>query len=97
MTATGLYSGKKSMDKKAQALNSTKIRKGIEANPPNIYMYFLSAFIQSPFYICTFAYQANLDGLKSSRIGILLFSKISSETNFDTIAAKLTPLCIMDT
>ena len=45
MTATGLYSGKKSIDRKAQALNNTRIRKGIEANPPNIYMYFLSAFI----------------------------------------------------
>ena len=45
MTATGLYSGKKSIDRKAQALNNTRIRKGIEANPPNIYIYFLSAFI----------------------------------------------------
>ena len=95
MTATGLYSGKKSIDRNAQALNKTKIKNGMEANPPNIYMYFLSAFIYSPFYICTFAYQANLDGLKSSRIGILLFSKSSSETNFETIAAKLIPLCIM--
>ena len=45
MTATGLYSGKKSIDRNAQALNKTKIKNGMEANPPNIYRYFLSAFI----------------------------------------------------
>jgi|TARA_B100001094_G_scaffold327875_1_gene387052 hypothetical protein len=45
MTATGLYSGKKSIERKAQALNKTKIRKGMEASPPNNRIYFLSAFI----------------------------------------------------
>ncbi|GIS40277.1 MAG: hypothetical protein Ct9H90mP13_01230 [Pseudomonadota bacterium] len=45
MTATGLYSGKKSIDRKAQALKKLELERGKEANPPNIYMYFLSAFI----------------------------------------------------
>jgi len=45
MTATGLYSGKNSIERKAQALNRTNIKKGMEANPPKIRRYFLSAFI----------------------------------------------------
>ncbi|GEM_PF-884937 len=97
MTATGLYSGKKSIERKAQTLNRTKIKKGMEANPPKIRRYFLSAFIYLPFYISVFAYQPNLEGLKWSRIGIFLFSKSSSLINFETIAAKLIPLCIIDT
>jgi hypothetical protein len=44
MTATGLYSGKKSIDRKAQALNNTRIRKGNRGQSTEYIYVFLICF-----------------------------------------------------